>query len=157
MLSGSGAFTVRSNVPVAVVVAESVMVMVYVVVGLVTVGVPLRIPVAGLRLSPAGNPPTGLVITYDVYVPDPPFAEAGLNGVTGLLRVSVEAGTSMLTVSGGSMTASVNVLLSVCPRESVTVILCVLVSVTLPIPVNRPLVNVSPAGGAGSIENVMFP
>jgi hypothetical protein len=105
------ALTVNANVLELVWPAPSVTVTVYVVVPLRAVGVPVICPVVVLKLRPAGKAGD----TANVFVPKPPEAVTGVNGVAAVFCVSVVDATACVVVSAGSAsTVRLNVLALVC-------------------------------------------
>jgi hypothetical protein len=120
-------------------------------------GVPLIAAVLESNKSPVGN--TGPIL--NVTCPSPPVAVTGVNeaAVTPTVNVT-EAVVAVVTIAAGRLTVNWNDLLLVLFWLSVAVTVnavAVIVSVGVPEMPPVEILNVSPAGKLGLIENVVDP
>ena len=131
----------------------------YVVVPLMTVGVPVTCPEDALKFNPAGR----VGDTVNVRVPNPPVAVTGVKGVAAVFWVSVVDATAwVVTSAGNASTVRLNVLELVCAGllESVTVTVKVVadrIAVGVPEISPEAVFNDRPTGRLGEILNARFP
>ena len=108
---------VRLKFLLSVADALSVMLTVNEVEVIIVVGVPVISPVLVLKLKPVGKE----LLIANVYIPVPPVAVTGLNGVTTIPTVIVLLLIDCVAVNGGLVTLNVKLLLLVCCKLSVAV------------------------------------